>query len=172
MIEIWKDIPNYEGRYQISNYGRVYSHFHDRILTPKTCGRGYQGITLSHKGKKQRFYIHRLVAACFLSKPQNKECEVNHIDFNKQNNCVSNLEWTTREQNFEHAYRNGKLDFRRVRRRDNKTGTPGVGKHTGGYQVYISYNGRRTYVGWFKDLKTAVDARNRAERGLLTNEVY
>ena len=50
MDEIWKDIPGYEGRYLVSNYGRVYSHFHERILTPKTSGRGYQGITLSYRG--------------------------------------------------------------------------------------------------------------------------
>ena len=87
-LEIWLDIPGYEGRYQISNYGRVYSFFHDCVLIPKICGRGYQGITLSCNGRKQRFYIHRLVAGCFLPKPLNKKYEVNHKDFDKHNNHV------------------------------------------------------------------------------------
>lgn len=170
--EAWRDISGYEGRYRISNYGRVYSHFHGRILTPKTCGRGYQGITLSYRGIKQRFYIHRLVADCFLPAPKTGEHEVNHKDLNKQNNQDSNLEWSTREKNFEHAYSNGKVDFRRPIRCDNKTGKQGVSKQTGGYQVSISYNRCRCYLGWFKDLDTAISVRNKAEKRLIENEVY
>ena len=172
MDEIWKDIPGYEGRYLVSNYGRVYSHFHERILTPKTSGRGYQGITLRYRGIKQRFYIHRLVAECFLPQPKTDEYEVNHKDLDKQNNHVSNLEWSTREKNFKHAYSNGKVDFRRPMRCDNKTGKPGVSKHTGGYKVSISYNKCRRYLGWFKDLDTAISVRNKEEKRLMENEVY
>lgn len=143
-----------------------------RAVLAEKSQAGMTAITLSYKGRKQRFYIHRLVADCFLPPPKTGEYEVNHKDLDKQNNHDSNLEWSTREKNFEHAYSNGKVDFRRPIRCDNKTGKQGVSKQTGGYQVSISYNRCRRYLGWFKDLDTAVNVRNKAEKGLIENEVY
>lgn len=162
--EIWKDIPGYEGRYQVSSLGNIRSFFHNRLLTAKHSGRGYKAITLSKHGVKKRFYIHRLVALCFLEKPLFDECEVNHKDLNKTNNRVNNLEWVTRRENFEHAYINGKTNFCRPKRSDNKTGIPGVNHHSGGYQVTINYNRKRFYIGWFKEFTLAVQARYDAEK--------
>jgi hypothetical protein len=166
--EVWKDVPGYEGRYKVSNFGRIKSLYHQCILTPKRSGAGYRGISLSKYGVKKRFYIHRLVAQCFLSKPHTDANEVNHKDFDRANNHVSNLEWVTRKENCRHAYENGRLDFRRPRRRDNKTGKPGVCADSGGYVASIQYKGKSYYLGRFKKLEEAIKAREAAERRLLS----
>ena len=102
MKEIWKDIPEYKGLYQISNLGRVkslnYNHTgKKRILSPGTS-RGYLCVILCKNGKIKKFTIHRLVAMTFLENPDNLPM-VNHKDENKQNNSVSNLEWCTSQYN-------------------------------------------------------------------------
>lgn len=119
MQEIWKDIPGFEGIYQISNYGnarsfdrRVVNHrggttriAYGKKLTPWDNGNGYLVITL-HDGKKRKnCYVHRLVAGLFLDKPCGKEY-VNHIDYNKHNNNAGNLEWCTQKENTNHSSRN------------------------------------------------------------------
>lgn len=110
MKEIWKDIPGYEGIYQVSNTGKVRSltrKVHNymkpgRELTPHDNGRHYQYVSLYGNGKKQKHaYIHILVATAFLGSSDGRT-QVNHKDFNKKNNCVDNLEWVTREQNIRH----------------------------------------------------------------------
>lgn len=119
MIEIWKDILGYEGLYQISNLGRICSvkrivkgrelserQLSDRIRTPFTSGR-YSRIGLFKNKKLCLFTVHRLVAIAFIPNPENKP-EVNHKDKNKMNNCVSNLEWVTRQENM--AHKNLKLN--------------------------------------------------------------
>ena len=89
--EVWKDIPHYEGLYQISNLGNVWSINNNYLMKPFEL-KGYLKITLSNKyGKKKQERINRLVALAFLSNP-NKYTQVNHIDENKLNNNVNNLE--------------------------------------------------------------------------------
>ena len=120
MNEIWKDIEGYEGLYQVSNLGRVRSlnritngKFGNRslclrkgrILKPRKISL-YTGVYLSKNGHVKNYTIHRLVAQAFIPNPQNK-LEVNHIDGNKLNNKVDNLEWATRSENEQHAYRTG-----------------------------------------------------------------
>ena len=110
--EIWKDIPGYEGLYQVSNFGRVRSL--DRIVSPKgkksyvVKGRimkaykrssdNYLQIILSKDKTEIIFYVHRLVAAAFIDNPLNLPC-VNHINCDKSDNRVQNLEWCTYEYN-------------------------------------------------------------------------
>lgn len=106
MDEIWKDIPGFEGVYQISNHGRLKSFKElreGRVLSNVNRKGGYFSIVLGRNNKIERCTrIHRLVAETFLDNPNNLP-EVNHIDGNKQNNRVENLEWVTRKQNAEHA---------------------------------------------------------------------
>lgn len=117
--EIWKDIKGYEGLYQISSVGRVkridkeiivktphkgtfVKIWKGRILKP---GKGmYFMIDLCKNNKVKRKLIHRLVAETFIPNPENKP-QVNHIDGNKYNNKVSNLEWVSISENAIHAYR-------------------------------------------------------------------
>lgn len=103
MQEIWKDIKNFEGLYQISNLGNIKSlHYrnsnNEKIMSPKLIGRGYLSIGLRNKSKKKNFLIHRLVANAFIPNPDNLQ-QVNHKDENKLNNCVDNLEWCNNSYN-------------------------------------------------------------------------
>lgn len=105
MNEIWKDVKGYEGKYQISNLGRVRSA--KGILKPQKRQHGYLGIMLYGRGGHPKrnfkhFSVHRLVAEAFIPNP-NGYLEVNHIDEDKTNNCVSNLEWSSRLQNVHHG---------------------------------------------------------------------
>lgn len=111
MKEIWKAIKDYEGKYEVSNLGRVKSlerksrlnrKIKERILAPREHTGGYLRVQLSRKD----FYIHRLVAETFIPNPENKS-QVNHIDGNKRNNRVDNLEWNTPLENNLHAIRTG-----------------------------------------------------------------
>ena len=93
MNEIWLPIKNYED-YSISNFGNI-RHF-DKPLKPS--GYPYYSVTLCKNGTTKNHHIHRLVAETFIPNPNNLEC-VNHIDENKLNNRVDNLEWLSRGDN-------------------------------------------------------------------------
>lgn len=100
MEEIWKDITDYEGLYQVSNLGRIKSFREstkfgkqkELILKPSLINSGYEVVSLYKGKRKRKFQVHRLVASEFLDNPDNLPC-VNHKDENKLNNCVDNLEW-------------------------------------------------------------------------------
>ncbi len=115
-MEIWKDIKGYEGLYQVSNYGRVKSLARvvksrwgtDKPLTERPVREivdslGYSRLSLSKGGVVKAHKIHRLVAEAFLQ----GEGHINHIDGNKQNNHVSNLEFCTQQENNIHAHETG-----------------------------------------------------------------
>ena len=113
-MEEWKDIKGYEGKYQISNLGRVKNiqtnHICKCALQKKTLTRqgGYHQITLwksKHNGKTH--LVHRLVAQHFIPNPDNLP-QVNHIDHDKTNNCVDNLEWCDAKYNSNHKRNNRK----------------------------------------------------------------
>ena len=103
--EIWKDIKGYEGYYQISETGKVLSVRNSFILSPTTSN-GYKEVVLSVNHIKGYKLIHRLVAEAFIPNVDNKP-EVNHIDGDKLNNNINNLEWVTRAENAKHAGANG-----------------------------------------------------------------
>ena len=102
-------VKGYEGRYEIDKQGRVFScHSNDikkKILVPYKKN-GYLAVNLFKGGKSKHYYIHRLVAEAFIPNPNNY-LEVNHIDCNKHNNSIENLEWCDRTQNLKHSYDKG-----------------------------------------------------------------
>lgn len=122
MGEIWEDIEEYEGYYQISNLGRVKSL--SRIVDVKKDGKiftrniegksiktsinshGYKNVQLCKNGKIITTTVHRLVAITFVKNELNKS-QINHIDGNKLNNHMNNLEWCTPSENVIHAFKNG-----------------------------------------------------------------
>ena len=100
--ETFKDIVGYEGLYQISNYGNVYSFYSNKILKPAKDTKGYYFVNLVKDRKNKTKRIHRLIAIHFISNPNNKR-EVNHVDGNRGNNDLKNLEWVTPSENSLHA---------------------------------------------------------------------
>ncbi len=115
MKECWKAIPNYEGLYEASDMGRIRSVSRmvkrngdtkktlcGRVLVIQTQGNGYKCVTLSKNGCVRTYRVHRLVATTFIPNPQGLP-EVNHINENKADNSVSNLEWITHVGNIKHG---------------------------------------------------------------------
>lgn len=108
--EIWRPIEGYEGRYEVSNHGRVKSYVIDsksgRIINGVRSKLGYQIARLYDGNRRSKWIpIHRLVAKAFLDNPDGLP-EVNHIDEIKHHNRVTNLEWCTRAYNVNHGTRN------------------------------------------------------------------
>lgn len=116
---IWKAAKGYEGQYEVSNFGGIRGI--DRVVQqknkwggiskvkikgrermPQNGSSGYHIVTLKGKSK----LLHRIIAQTFIPNPYNLR-EVNHIDGNKKNNIISNLEWVSREQNIRHGYDTG-----------------------------------------------------------------
>ena len=105
-LEKARDIQNYEGRYQITSWGRVWSNIACAYITPEETKKGYLRIRLiDGDGKRHWHKVHRLVATAFIENPERKP-QINHIDGNKKNNSVTNLEWCTDAENKEHWKRN------------------------------------------------------------------
>lgn len=100
--EIWKDIAGYEGLYQVSNFGRIKSLRSKIILASLSSKSGYCYVGLAKNGMNKQKSVHRLVALAFIPNSENKP-EVNHIDGNKHNNTVKNLEWVTKSENMKHC---------------------------------------------------------------------
>lgn len=93
---------------EVSNFGEVKSH--GKIIKGEITSGGYCRVHISHKGVQYKFLVHRLVAEAFILNPKRLP-EVNHIDGNKQNNSVDNLEWCTRSQNTSHAFKTGLRNY-------------------------------------------------------------
>ena len=118
-MEVWKDIKDYEGIYQVSNRGNIRSLDREVVysngtvrnhkgveMKPSIDKDGYLRVNLSRNGKKSRFFIHRLVGMAFIPNEEDKPA-INHKDGVKDNNEVSNLEWATHSENVTHAFETG-----------------------------------------------------------------
>ena len=121
--EIWKDIPGYEGLYQVSSLGRVkglkrtiYNSLkgdyllEERLLKSGYNKNGYESYVLSNSKSKKRMNIHRLVALAFIPNPDDKPC-VNHINGIKSDSSIGNLEWCTYSENTKHAFKTGLMSM-------------------------------------------------------------
>lgn len=120
MQEIWKDIKGYEKLYQASNLGNIrsldkYVHSKNnslrfvqgRLIKTKVCRSGYLNVCLWKNGSKKCFYVHRLIANTFLNNPNNLP-QINHIDMDKTNNKVFNLEFCTAKYNIQQTFKKGR----------------------------------------------------------------
>lgn len=119
--EVWKDVKGFEGVYQVSNLGKVRSldreitklnrygdiqkfKFKGKELRFNDNGKGYLSVQL---GRRNRRYVHRLVARAFIDNPFELS-SINHIDNDTKNNNVNNLEWVTQQENIQHKVRQGR----------------------------------------------------------------
>lgn len=125
--EIWKDVSGYEGMYQVSTFGRIRTVSHSvtsrsrngtpyllnvpaRIKKATRGSDGYYDISLYKNNQPKYFSVHQLVAQTFLPNPDNKPT-VNHIDGDKSNNHLDNLEWATYDEQMAHASKLGLLNY-------------------------------------------------------------
>ena len=121
-MEVWKDIPGYEGLYQVSDMGRIkriagykkrnkwgsYTILPEKYMKSSFDKDGYLRIGLAKDRERKTYHVHRLVALAFLPNPNNYP-QINHKDENKQNNAVDNLEWCTCSYNINYGTRNDKI---------------------------------------------------------------
>jgi hypothetical protein len=115
-MEIWKEVKNYEGLYQVSNFGNVKrissfrgvnkQYLNDYYLKPLDNGKGYLRIKLSNNGFSKRIMLHRIIAEAFIVNELNKPF-INHINGNKKDNSIKNLEWCTQSENCLHSVKLG-----------------------------------------------------------------
>jgi hypothetical protein len=117
-LEIWRDVPGFSGELQASDSGKLRTIDRRDVLGRFRKGvelkfekhrTGYLRVKISHRRVQKTYSVHRLIALTFLPNPENKP-EVNHKDSNRANNAVSNLEWSTKVENIEHAYEHGALE--------------------------------------------------------------
>lgn len=107
MLEEWRTLPQFPN-YRISNFGNIYSEHKNIVMSPKIDRYGYKcvGLYLPNHIVKH-ITVHRLVALAFIPNPMNKP-QVNHINFNRQDNRVCNLEWVTSKENIHHTHNHGR----------------------------------------------------------------
>jgi len=112
--KIWRDILGYKGVYQINDLAFVKSlkrprGKRDKIISSCVAQTGYKTVVLFKNSVRKIYLLHRLIAMAFIPNPENKPC-INHKDGNKLNNSLDNLEWCTRAENNQHAFRNGLIN--------------------------------------------------------------
>lgn len=161
MEEIWKDIEDYDGLYQVSNLGRVKRLIglrckEERFIKP-LYRKGYHFVFLYRNSKYKTMSIHRLVALSFLINKYDK-MEVNHIDGVKTNNCVENLEWSTRSENTRHAFDTGLIKATSTKLIDYATG--------------VAYDSIRKASYYYPFTETYLAKMLRGERPNRTNLEY
>lgn len=126
--EIWMPIENYEGLYEVSNYGRIRSLKYYKkgcvcVLRCTAKDGKYLKVSLRKQGHSKTYRIHRLVAAAFLPKPSKERNQVNHINGNKVDNKSSNLEWCTAKENHNNpaTIENNKIRYHKAGEWDNRS---------------------------------------------------
>lgn len=130
----WKLIEGFDGIYSVSNYGEVKNNRTGRLMKQRKTEKGYLRVGLTTNGKPKCMRVHRLVAQAFIPNPEDKP-EVNHIDFNKENNCVNNLEWVTGKENTNHSLGNRKKSNKIECKNISNTGEKHISYYNGYYVV-------------------------------------
>lgn len=168
MKELWKDIKNYEGLYQISNLGRIKRLMfinnnvckkQERILKITDNGNGYKIVGLCNKNRKN-FYVHRLVAQAFLENKDN-HTQINHKDYNRANNNVENLEWISVKDNINYSKINRLNSKRVVRKVKSKYGKYiGLDNRYNKFYIKVPVQGKIKTLSGFITLEEAIAKRN------------
>ena len=158
-MENWKDIKDYEGLYQVSNLGRVRNIKLNNQLKPSINTNGYYRVSLRKNGKDQGFKVHRLVAIHFIDNPLNNPV-INHINGDKSDNTMNNLEWVTYRENSCHGFINKDVSSKftgvnngRTKKSKNDT-----------WRARICVNGKNVELGSYKTQEEAYNARVKYEQ--------
>lgn len=162
-MEKWKDIKNYEGRYQISSTGLVKSLkrpgkrkeilLKQSISKGRNRSEGYFAVVLTKEKTKRTHFIHRLVANSFLEK-KSATAQVNHRDGNKLNNAVENLEWIEGKDNILHATRRGLRYSKLTRRQVNSIKKKYAGGKTSQYELAKKYGVNQSVISRVVNLRS------------------
>lgn len=144
--EIWKSVPGYDGLYEVSSFGRIKSlpknvvgrsgcnrYCKEKIMKPTLKNNGYFSIALYNAAGNKKMYVHRLVCLCFYGE---SELHVNHVDGDKSNNHLYNLEYVSQRENNCHMFS-----------KKNKGKLIGVKKNFNRYMAVIRINGKHIYNG-------------------------
>lgn len=156
--EIWKDIPNYEGLYQVSDLGRVKSLFYnkEKILKPAISTNLYLFVNLYKEKKVKQFRVHQLVAMSFLNHTIcSLKLVVDHKDNNKQNNTYSNLQIVSNRYNS-------------IKDKKPKSGHSCIYFNSNSWLVRLRINGVKKSIGTFKKLEEAIICRDKILKELNT----
>lgn len=143
MLEEWKFIDGYDNLYQVSNLGRIKSlrYNKERILKSVPNGTGYLRIKLGKKSKN--YFLHKLVATYFIPNDDKGRDEVNHINCDKLNNTISNLEWVNHRENVVSYYQN------KSGRKSKYIGVSTTPQNKWRSSIYL--NGKNINIGWSFD---------------------
>ena len=158
-MEIWKEIENLNGKYLISNYGNVKS-LHTNIILKPGFNNGYAMVRLNLK----MYYVHRLVATYFINNNGNKK-QVNHLDLNKSNNHIDNLELSSPKENTLHYWDLVKKNIIPINRKYYtrvKNNLSGISfyKPYNKWRLRININGQYKFLGYYATKEEALIFKN------------
>jgi hypothetical protein len=169
--EIWKDVKGYEGLYQVSNLGRVKSldridcvgkRQYSRFLKQSYNHKGYKNVVLTSNSKSKTFFVHRLMALCFILNKDNKS-QVNHVNGIRDDNRIENIEWVTERENSCHRYKNKITTSKYI-------GVSYMKKYKK-FRAYITFGKKMIHLGIFNTEKEAYAIRvNYEKQNNITNK--
>lgn len=153
MIEEYRDIPGYDGKYQVSNFGNVKSLNYrlkgiEKVLKPRINDNGYFYLNLYKDKKQKTFKIHQLVAIVFLDhKPNGMNDIINHKDNFKLNNRLDNLEITTPRVNSSIHKKDAGVNWHKRHKR---------------FQAHVYISGKLVYLGYYDNIQDGLDIYEKA----------